>query len=73
MMANWGEFKANFEWAQEALKLEKTSEVEEAVDHALDHLRPLVRAKFLAAYPSFGEVCQKFKIEFPRYVDQEFK
>jgi len=73
MVANWGEFKANFELAEKALQSKQMSMIEEAVDQALDHLKPLVKAKFLVVYPSFCGAYRRFKTEFSRFMDQEFK
>lgn len=73
MVENWKEFIANFELAQQALASKRMGEIEEAVDQALDHLKPLVKAKFLVVYPTFGEKYRQFKANFSRYMDQAFK
>ncbi|KAE9555627.1 hypothetical protein FO519_001205 [Halicephalobus sp. NKZ332] len=73
MVANWKVFKTNFELAQKVLQLKQINGIDEPVDQALDQLRPLVRAKFFVAYPTFDDIHQQFKAEFSRYIDQNFK
>ncbi|CAB3399592.1 unnamed protein product [Caenorhabditis bovis] len=73
MTANWREFEENFKLAQKAVESKQISQIEEAVDQALDHLRPLIEAKFLVTYPQLNETYRQFKANFSSYMDQEFK
>ncbi|KAI6194077.1 hypothetical protein M3Y96_01086500 [Aphelenchoides besseyi] len=63
----WKAFLANYD-----LALNRKGDVE-AVDVALDYLRPLVKAKFLVTYPAYDETYRQFKAHFSHRMDQTFK
>ncbi|KAI6188360.1 hypothetical protein M3Y98_00346400 [Aphelenchoides besseyi] len=66
-LPSWKAFLANYD-----LALNRKDDVE-AVDMALDHLRPLVKAKFLVTYPAYDETYRQFKAHFSHRMDQTFK
>ncbi|KAI6179356.1 hypothetical protein M3Y98_00601600 [Aphelenchoides besseyi] len=66
-LSKWKAFLANYD-----LALNRKDDVE-AVDMALDHLRPLVKAKFLVTYPAYDETYRQFKAHFSHRMDQTFK
>lgn len=73
MLSNWKVFIVNFELARQALASKRISELERKVDQALDHLKPLMKAKFLVTYPDYDELYRTFTETFSRYMDQEFR
>ncbi|KAI6194079.1 hypothetical protein M3Y96_01086700 [Aphelenchoides besseyi] len=66
-LPSWKAFLANYD-----LALNRKGDVE-AVDVALDYLRPLVKAKFLVTYPAYDETYRQFKAHFSHRMDQTFK